>query len=102
MKDRLLAEHRMNKIIMLALLGLVAITSASAATQQGAASKKTWAKYYAERLPEAKQALQACVAKGFNKVEGEEKIKCEAARDAWHFQPYKPKQATFLSSGGRN
>jgi len=92
----------MNKMIMLAFLGLVAITSASAATQQDAASKKMWAKYYSERLHEAKQALQACVAKGFNKVEGEEKIKCEAARDAWHFQRYKPKQATFSSSGGRN
>lgn len=92
----------MNKLITAALFGLVAIAPTSAATQQDAASEKKWLKYYTEHLPEAKQVLQACVAKGFDKIKGEEKIRCEAARDAWHFQPYKAKPSTFSSSGGRH
>lgn len=92
----------MNKLIVIALLGLAATAPASASTRQDTASEKSWLKYYTERLPEAKQVLQECVAKGFDKIKGEEKIKCEAARDAWHFQPYKPKPSTFSSSGGRN
>lgn len=92
----------MKKLTLIALLGLVAAAPAYARTQQAAASVKKRRNYYTEHLPEAKKLLQACVAKGFDNINGEEKIKCEAARDAWHFQPYKAKPSTFSSSGGRH
>ncbi|WP_177207684.1 hypothetical protein [Massilia yuzhufengensis] len=73
------------------LLPLLALMSpAATATQKDVAAEKKWLKYYSERLPEAKLMLRACVTKGFDRIQGEEKVKCEAARDAWHFQPYKP------------
>lgn len=78
------------KLLAVSVFMMVVMLGASAATQQDGASEKRWVKYYSEHLPEAKQMLHACVAKGFDKIQGDEKIKCEAARDAWHFQPYRP------------
>lgn len=78
------------KPVILAIAMLTFTASAKSTTSQDGPSAKVWLKYYSEHLPEAKQTLHDCVAKGFDKVIGDEKIKCEAARDAWQFQPYKP------------
>lgn len=79
------------KLVLCALAVLLSITTYGKAAQQvDVAAAKSWLKYYNEHLPEAKQALHDCLAKGFDKVQGDERIKCDAARDAWHFQPYKP------------
>lgn len=78
------------------------VAPATGAQKEDPAVVAKWRKHYSQHLPEAEKKLEACVANGFSKAEGEERIKCETARDAWHFQPYKPKPATFSSSGGRN
>lgn len=80
------------KLLATLFAALTLISPVSAAPQTTADSAMHWLRYYQARLPEAKEMLQACVAKGFDKVKGEERVKCEAARDAWHFQPYKPKR----------
>ncbi|MGX9221998.1 hypothetical protein ACWV27_26935 (plasmid) [Massilia varians] len=80
------------KFLAALLASLALISPTSAAPQNDTNSAMHWLKYYQARLPEAQAMLQACVAKGFDKVRGEELIKCEAARDAWHWQPYKPKK----------
>jgi hypothetical protein len=85
------AETEINmKHVLLALAMLSFTASGQATQQQDVPAAKIWFKYYSEHLPEAKQTLHECVAKGFDKVQGDERIRCEAARDAWHFQPYKP------------
>lgn len=74
------------------LAAMAFIAPATAASKNDTTTPASWLKYYQANLPEAKAMLQACVAKGFDALRGEELIKCEAARDAWHFQPYKPKK----------
>lgn len=90
-------KHLSIFVALVALFG-----SVQAAQQDNPATTAKWRKYYSEHLPEAKKMLEACVAKGFNKTQGEERIKCDTARDAWQFQPYKPTPPAFSSSGGRH
>lgn len=63
---------------------------AQAFAQQAAPVTKNWLKYYSEHLPEAKKMMHECLKKGNDKLQNDEKTRCGAARDAWHFQPYKP------------
>lgn len=72
----------------IALCAFAVLTAAHAA--EPAPTAKNLRRYYSANLPEAKKVMQECVAKGFDSLQGEERMRCEAARDAWHFQPYKP------------
>lgn len=72
----------------IAMCAFVSFNAAHAA--EPAPTVKDLHHYYSANLPEAKKVMRECVAKGFNTLEGAERLRCEAARDAWHFQAYKP------------
>jgi transcriptional regulator of met regulon len=76
------------KFATIALCAFAVVSAAHAADP--APTAKDLRRYYSANLPEAKKVMQECVAKGFDSLQAEERMRCEAARDAWHFQPYKP------------
>lgn len=77
------------RVLLSAVLSTITSLSFATAVEQPS-SEKALRAYYAANLPEAKTMMMACRAKGFDKVQGDERIRCRIARNAWHFQPYVP------------
>jgi hypothetical protein len=79
-----------------------AATAPDAVQQSAPSPSETSLAYYEANLEKTKSVWVECRKTGPDNMTESQIKNCANAQQAWEFQPYKPKPATFSSSGGRH